>query len=86
MDNRVNRQSASFEVRSIDDATVAVAGHAAVFKQETVVGGLWRRQSETPRSHHDCCISFYNCNARYGADADALERKNYLLTPLNLTV
>lgn len=39
MHNQVNRQSASFEVRAIDDATVAVAGYAAVFIQETVVGG-----------------------------------------------
>ena len=48
MDNRINRQSASFEVRAIDAATVAVAGHAAVFKQETVLGEQWREQSEMP--------------------------------------
>lgn len=33
MDNRESRQSASFEVRAIDDATVAVEGYAAVFNQ-----------------------------------------------------
>ena len=48
MDNRESRQSASFEVRAIDDATVAVAGYAAVFNQETVIGGQWRKQSKTP--------------------------------------
>ena len=44
MDNRESRQSASFEVRAIDDATVAVEGYAAVFNQETVIGGQWREQ------------------------------------------
>ena len=44
MDNRESRQSASFEVRAIDDATVAVEGYAAVFNQETVIGGKWREQ------------------------------------------
>ena len=39
MDQRENRVSASFEVRAIDDATVAVEGYAAVFNQETVIGG-----------------------------------------------
>jgi phage head maturation protease len=39
MDQRENRASASFEVRAIDDATVEVAGYAAVFNQETVIGG-----------------------------------------------
>ena len=48
MDNRESRQSASFEVRAIDDATFAVAGYGAVFNQETVVGGQWQEQSETP--------------------------------------
>lgn len=48
MDNRESRQSASFEVRAIDDATVAVEGYAAVFNQETVIGGQWREQSKTP--------------------------------------
>ena len=48
MDNRESRQSASFEVRAIDDATVAVKGYAAVFNQETVIGGQWREQSKTP--------------------------------------
>ena len=48
MDNRESRQSASFEVRAIDDATVAVEGYAAVFTQETVIGGQWRKQSKTP--------------------------------------
>ena len=48
MDNRESRQSASFEVRAIDDATVAVEGYAAVFNQETVIGGQWRKQSKTP--------------------------------------
>ena len=44
MDQRENRASASFEVRAIDDATVEVAGYAAVFNQETVIGGQWREQ------------------------------------------
>ena len=44
MDQRENRASASFEVRAIDDATVEVAGYAAVFNQETVRGGRWREQ------------------------------------------
>ena len=48
MDNRENRQSASFELRAIDAATVAVEGYAAVFNQKTVIGGQWREQSETP--------------------------------------
>ena len=48
MDNRESRQSASFEVQAIDDATVAVEGYAAVFTQETVIGGQWRKQSKTP--------------------------------------
>jgi phage replication-related protein YjqB (UPF0714/DUF867 family) len=47
MDQRENRASASFEVRAIDDATVEVAGYAAVFNQETVIGGRWREQIET---------------------------------------
>jgi len=41
MDQRENRASASFEVRAID---VEVAGYAAVFNQETVIGGRWREQ------------------------------------------
>ena len=44
MGQRENRASASFEVRAIDDATVEVAGYAAVFNQETVIGGQWREQ------------------------------------------
>jgi len=44
MDQRENRASASFEVQAIDDATVEVAGYAAVFNQETVIGGRWREQ------------------------------------------
>ena len=44
MDLRENRVSASFEVRAIDDATFAVEGYAAVFNQETVIGGQWREQ------------------------------------------
>ena len=47
MDQRENRASASFEVRAIDDATVAVEGYAAVFNQETFIGGRWREQIET---------------------------------------
>jgi len=48
MDNRESRQSALFEVRAIDDATVAVGGYAAVFNQEVVIGGQWREQSKMP--------------------------------------
>jgi len=44
MDQRENRASASFEVRAID---VEVAGYAAVFNQETVIGG-------SRRSHSNC--------------------------------
>lgn len=44
MENLENRQSAAFEIRAIDDATVAVEGYAAVFNQETVIGGRWREQ------------------------------------------
>ena len=39
MDNRKNRVAASFEVRAVDDVTVSVEGYAAVFNQETVIGG-----------------------------------------------
>ena len=48
MDNRESWRSASFEVQAIDDATVAVEGYAAVFTQETVIGGQWRKKSKTP--------------------------------------
>ena len=44
MDNRENRAAASFEVRAVDDVTVSVEGYAAVFNQETVIGGRWREQ------------------------------------------
>ena len=44
MDNRENRAAASFEVRAVDDVTVSVEGYAAVFDEETVIGGQWREQ------------------------------------------
>ena len=40
MENRESRVSTSFEVRAEDDA-VTVEGYAAVFDQDTVIGGQW---------------------------------------------
>jgi hypothetical protein len=41
---REARQVANLEVRSLDDNTVTVEGYAAVFNQETTIGGQWREQ------------------------------------------
>ena len=40
MENRESRVSSSFEVRAEDDA-VTVEGYAAVFDEDTVIGGQW---------------------------------------------
>jgi HK97 family phage prohead protease len=40
MENRESRVSTSFEVRAEDDA-VTVEGYAAVFDEDTVIGGQW---------------------------------------------
>ena len=44
MDNCENRAAASFEVRAVDHMTVSFEGYAAVFNQETVIGGRWREK------------------------------------------
>ena len=41
---REARQVSNLEVRSLDDSTVTVEGYAAVFNQETNIGGQWREQ------------------------------------------
>ena len=41
---REARQVSNLEVRSLDDNTVTVEGYAAVFNQETNIGGQWREQ------------------------------------------
>ena len=39
MENRESRISTSFEVRSEDDGVFVVEGYAAVFNEDTVIGG-----------------------------------------------
>lgn len=41
---REARQVSNIEVRNLDDNTVTVEGYAAVFNQETTIGGQWREQ------------------------------------------
>jgi HK97 family phage prohead protease len=43
MENRESRVSTSFEVRAEEDG-VTVEGYAAVFNEDTVIGGQWREQ------------------------------------------
>ena len=41
---REARPAAKLEVRALDDGGVTVEGYAAVFDQQTVIGGQWREQ------------------------------------------
>ena len=43
MENRESRVSTSFEVRAEEDG-VTVEGYAAVFNEDTVIGGQWRER------------------------------------------
>ena len=42
MENRESRISTAFEVRSEDDGVAVVEGYAAVFNEDTVIGGQWQ--------------------------------------------
>ena len=44
MENRESRISTSFEVRSEDDGVAVVEGYAAVFNEDTVIGGQWQER------------------------------------------
>ena len=41
---RESRPAQKIEVRAEDDGSITVSGYAAVFNQETVIGGEWREQ------------------------------------------
>lgn len=44
MKNHESRISTSFEVRSVDDGVAVVEAYAAVFNQDTVIGGQWEER------------------------------------------
>ena len=44
MKNRESRISTSFEVRSEDDGVAVVEGYAAVFNEDTIIGGQWQER------------------------------------------
>ena len=44
MQNRESRISTSFEVRSEEDGVAVVEGYAAVFNEDTVIGGQWQER------------------------------------------
>lgn len=43
-DKREARPAQSWEVREAQDGTITVEGYAAIFNEETVIGGRWREQ------------------------------------------
>ena len=44
MQNRESRISTAFEVRSEEDGVAVVEGYAAVFNEDTVIGGQWQER------------------------------------------
>ena len=44
MENRESRISTSFEVRSEEDGVAVVEGYAAVFNEDTIIGGQWQER------------------------------------------
>ena len=74
------RRADKFSITAADKSIVCVSVWVAI----PVSRSIWPRKMVW--GNHNWCICFYNCNIIFGADTDALKRKNYLALQANFFI